>query len=271
MYQFKVNKLTEHVTQILDPTEVSSFLITGEREALLVDTGVGIYGLKAQVDALTQLPVTVVLTHGHGDHTGGAGEFESVYLHPADTRLLIEHGIDMRRDYAKAMLKADAGLTEADFVPDRKNPMLELKDGQVFDLGGIHVEFISVSGHTKGSCTVLIQEERSMIYGDALNCNTLVMDANSAGISTYLESLKRLQTREGEYDVVYYSHGSVEGPKSCLEDNIELCEKILAGTDEKIPCEFMGQKAMRAAAMGEDFARLDGKFGNIMYTELTRV
>jgi hypothetical protein len=55
-----------------------------------------------------------------------------------------------------------------------------------------------------------------------------------------------------------------------LEDNIELCDRILAGTDDAIPTEFIGMPALRAAAITPFFARLDGKYGNIVYTEEVR-
>lgn len=270
MFEFKENKLSDHITQIMDPTGVSTFLIQGEKEALLVDTAVGIRGLKEKVQELNTLPLTVVLTHGHGDHAGAACEFEKVYLSSVDLPLLKQHDIGMRMDYARMAMGPDAGLTENDFLPNPEQPFLELKDGQIFDLGGIHVEIIHLPGHTRGCCMVLVKEERAILFGDACNSNTLVMDAASAPISEYLENLFNLKKRENEFETVYYSHGPAIGPKTCLDDNIELCQRILAGTDDAVPCEFMGRKAFRAARLKNEFQRADGRFGNIVYTDLTR-
>ncbi|QHQ61566.1 MBL fold metallo-hydrolase [Anaerocolumna sedimenticola] len=49
---------------------VRSFLIEGDKEALLIDTGVGGGNLKEYVEQITKLPVTVIFTHGDGDHVG---------------------------------------------------------------------------------------------------------------------------------------------------------------------------------------------------------
>ncbi len=271
MWNFASKDLTERVTWITDPTGVSAFLVKGEQRAVLLDTCVGFVGLKAKVDSLTSLPLSVILTHGHGDHAGGAGEFEKVYIHPADKELTGIHGLSMRMGYAGGMLGAGTTLSEEDFVLVRTAAFEELSGGLVFDLGGISLEIIHVPGHTKGSCCVLIREERMILYGDACNANTLVMDGNSTDISTYKKSLEYLKTFDERYDTVLYSHGPAIGPRNSLDDNIELCGRILAGTDDAVPCEFLGRKAIRAAAIEEGgYARLDGKYGNIVYSEVTR-
>ena len=50
---------------------VRFFLITGTERALLLYTGFGGPDLPARIAEITDLPLTVVLTHGDGDHTGG--------------------------------------------------------------------------------------------------------------------------------------------------------------------------------------------------------
>ncbi len=47
------------------------FLFLGRDRALLVDTGAGPVDTAAFVQKLTKLPLTVVHTHGHGDHVAG--------------------------------------------------------------------------------------------------------------------------------------------------------------------------------------------------------
>lgn len=63
---------------------VQMFLIAGEKQAMLLDTGVGMGDLKAQVEKLTDKPVIVVNTHGHVDHAGGNFQFDEVWLHADD-------------------------------------------------------------------------------------------------------------------------------------------------------------------------------------------
>lgn len=270
MFEHKVTKLTRHITQITDPTGVFLFLVEGDKEAVLIDTGVGFVGLKEIVETSTKLPLSVILTHMHPDHAGGVEAFEKVYLHPADWKNAGEQTLSVRMDYSMGNMRG-AVLTPEDFIPappsDKK--YLPLSEGQVFDLGGISLEIIHVPGHTPGSCCVLFREERSILFGDACNVNTLLLWGTT--ISEYKKSLQRLQTFEDRFDTVYYSHGpAAAGPGRSLEDNLELCDRILAGTDDAVPAEFLGIKAYRAAEITPDFARLDGKYGNIVYTEDVR-
>ena len=270
MFEYTINKLSEHITQITDPTGVYLFLVEGDREAMLIDTGVGFAGLKETVNQLTKKPLSVILTHMHPDHAGGAAAFERVYLHPADKDMTAEMALEGRMGYSMGSMRGIV-LTPADFIPapGADKQYLPLADGQSFDLGGITLEIIHVPGHTPGSCCVLFKEERSILFGDACNANTLLMWGTT--ISQYKKSLQYLQTFKNRFDTVYYSHGPrPEGPGCSLEDNIELCDRILAGTDDAIPTEFIGMPALRAAAITPYFARLDGKYGNIVYTEEVR-
>jgi len=265
MFSFTVNKLSEKVTQIVDITGVSCFLVIGTKNALLIDTCVGLGNLSAAVSGITSLPVTVVLTHGHGDHTGNASQFEDVYLSPVDIPLLKEHNIYMRTEYANMILPENAKVKPDDLSKDLSKPTIPLEDGKVFDLGGVNVELIPVSGHTKGCMCALIKEEKAIILGDACNGNTLIFGEHSSTISEYLDVLKNLSERSGEFDTAYFSHGPAAGPIQCIEDNIELCNKILKGEDDAIEFSFLDLTLLRAANADEQFRRLDGKFGNIEY------
>lgn len=270
MFEHKITKLSQHITQITDPTGVYIFLVEGEKEAVLVDTGVGFAGLKETVEGLTKLPLSVILTHMHPDHAGGVEAFDKVYLHPADRGMTDEVKLEVRMGYSMGSMRG-AALTPDDFIPapSADKEYLPLSDGQIFDLGGITLEIIHVPGHTPGACCVLFREERSILFGDACNANTLLMWGTP--VSRYKKSLQYLQTFKDRFDTVYYSHGPApEGPGRALKDNIELCERILSGTDDAIPTEFMGMKAFRAAEITPYFARLDGKYGNIVYTEATK-
>ena len=52
--------------------DVCSFLILGKEKSLLLDTGTGMAPLRPLVDKLTDLPLTVLNSHDHFDHIGGA-------------------------------------------------------------------------------------------------------------------------------------------------------------------------------------------------------
>lgn len=68
------------------------------KASVLLDTGWGYGDLKAVVASITDLPVTVVLSHGHPDHVGGASQFEQAYLNSRDDSMIAsESEVGVRR------------------------------------------------------------------------------------------------------------------------------------------------------------------------------
>jgi glyoxylase-like metal-dependent hydrolase (beta-lactamase superfamily II) len=66
----KSRQLLEGLWSIDGPANDLMYLVTGTRRAMLVDTGMGLGDLAGMVRGLTDLPLTVVNTHGHPDHAG---------------------------------------------------------------------------------------------------------------------------------------------------------------------------------------------------------
>ena len=118
---------------------VRQFLIVGEEEALLIDTGVEESHVAEAVRQITSLPVRVVLTHGDHDHAGGLGAFGSCLVHPED----------------------------ADMLPPeiRWQP---LREGDTLECGGYRFEVLHIPGHTPGSQTVVVDTEKGkyLLVGD---------------------------------------------------------------------------------------------------------
>ena len=85
-------------------------------------------------------------------------------------------------------------------------------------------------------------------------------------IEMYQKSLKRLRSFADQYDRVLRNHGTCESPCSVLDDNIEVCEKILTGTDDAVPASFEDVKCICAMETDpKSRKRVDGKEGNILY------
>src|SRR5215831_5560577 len=79
---FEVYRIRPGVFAIYEPhqyEEVISYLIVGNRRALLFDTGMGIGDISRLAAQLTSLPVSVLNSHTHNDHVGDNWRFKSVY------------------------------------------------------------------------------------------------------------------------------------------------------------------------------------------------
>lgn len=260
---FASEKISPSTTKITDVTGVAMFLVEGSEKAVLIDTATGAGDLKAYVDTLTDKPLEVILTHGHCDHAGGAAPFDKVYLHPADWELVKHHAsMDTKVEYVGFSTPVKVDL--ADFAPERTAGYLPLTDGQIFDLGGVTLEVIHVQGHTQGMVCILNREERSILFGDACNPSVFLWDEESSCVEDYRDSLLAFKKQEDRYDTVYLSHGPTTIDKAVLDGVIEVCEEILADTNDWEPFEFLGH-ALRIAKKTENMLRTDGGLGNIVY------
>ena len=258
--EFSAVRLTRNTTRITDRLGVLMYLLEGEDRAVLIDSGFGVGDLAGFVKALSDKPLTVLLTHGHLDHAFGAAAFEDVRMSPLDAPVLRAH--QHLSDEVLQEARREGRLTAA--APDPQD-FAVLSDGEVFDLGGLHVRALAVPGHTPGSTAFLIAEERVLITGDAANQRTFLFHEEAASVSAYQESLARLRRdTAGLYDRVYVSHGSGDTSVDLLEDLDALCTRIREHSDDAVPFEFMGVRGLIARRVdgggggGDGADRVDG-------------
>ncbi|MBQ6400025.1 MAG: MBL fold metallo-hydrolase [Clostridia bacterium] len=255
----------------------SVFLVIGGERALLVDTGVGIGDLRWVVeDILGGAPYEVVATHSHGDHIGGAAWFDPIWIHPADSdwrRGSALPTLDFRREYA-ALIRSREGKEyaydpEKDIRPWPRDPVFRtLQDGRVFDLGGRRVSVIHCPGHTPGEIVLADDRTKTLLCGDACNCNWLLSQELGPDLKSRakaaLQALHRLTALEGSVyaaDRVINSHhdyrfaGQPLAPE-VLPDLVSCLESILSGSArlEKAPDPLSPDGAFRTIA----------RFGRVM-------
>jgi hydroxyacylglutathione hydrolase len=182
--------------------EVNLYLVEGGEKALLIDTGFGSADPAAFVGRLTRLPLTVLNTHGHGDHSGGNARFPAVYAHPDD--------FDAVRRIAPG--------------PD----LLPAREGDVFDLGGRKLEVIDAPGHTAGSIVLLDPAGRRLFAGDTNNEVVWMFLAECLPLEAYLRSLEKLEARSGEFGAVLPGHGGALD-RDFFREQLECTRNILGG------------------------------------------
>lgn len=274
--KFQIHPISDRIIRITDIACTHFYLVKGDREAALLDTGAGYGRLDECVRSLTNLPVKVFITHGHVDHAMGAGPFEDVWLSPLDKEVYEEHrAADLRVDYIRGSVMSgglpEAASVTADMLEEPK-PFEQfhlLHPGDTFDLGGISLEILEGAGHTPGCVTVLIPELRTLLLGDACNQFTYLFDTTCSTVANYREMLLRLKASvEGKYDHVLLCHGpDGHGTTNLIDSVLAVCDDILRGKTDDMPFQgFHGEPVCIAKAMDfTTFSRVDGGEGNVVY------
>ena len=91
MNYFITYQVNDHIYQLKDPMGVLTTLVIGKEKALLVDTAYGIGDLKEAITNITKLPLVVINSHGHMDHSCGNYQFDEVYIDKRDLELCKKH------------------------------------------------------------------------------------------------------------------------------------------------------------------------------------
>lgn len=264
---FKAEKVTEKITRIRTAFEVCAYYVQGDKSGALLDTGLGCGDLKNFVDELATTSYTVILSHGHCDHAGGSGQFEEVYLSPLDYELEKYHC--SREFRIKEIQAAPTPLPESwtpdQVLPQRSKGFKQLTEQNTFDLGGLTIELLLISGHTQGMMVFLIPEEEVAIFGDACGENTLICFPESTTIAEHYEALKKLKQWDGRYKRILRNHGSFESPIYLLENNLKVCRNILTKQDDHHPVEIHGVNGYAGKDRSKQRTEAD-KIGNIVYT-----
>lgn len=154
--------------------QVHSFLLLGEKRAMLIDTGLGIDHIKRITDQLTDLPIFVMTTHVHWDHIGSHDQFDDIYVHEAD-RDWLEHGtkglpieqirIDVGRDIT---VPTPAHFNPNTYRPFQGKPTRVVEDLELFDLGNRTIQVLHTPGHSPGHIALYDQTNGYLFTGDLL-------------------------------------------------------------------------------------------------------
>lgn len=129
------------------------------REAIVVDPGDDVSEIIAILDRHQLRVKTIVITHAHIDHIGGAEKLRAhtgapVYMHAADK--MLSDNLAVQAAWLGMEAPKDPGID----TPAR--------EGDVIRAGSIEAHVLHTPGHTPGSISLYMPLERKLIAGDTL-------------------------------------------------------------------------------------------------------
>ena len=229
---YRTREVEPGVWQLTDVLDDRAYLVVGERAAALVDTCAGYGNVADAVRSVTDQPLTVLLTHSHYDHVGGAYFLDEAYISAED---------DGEWDAEKALAEeaypqlVGAGTFREDvpFGPrDGALPCVRhVAEGDVFDLGGVTVEAHALPAHTPGSMGYLVRERRVLLSGDAVTPIMCLFFPRSLGVDAHRNTLMKMAALP--FDRLYTGHHDVAFSRDSLA-SFDACAAF-AQNDAGVP------------------------------------
>jgi hydroxyacylglutathione hydrolase len=128
-------------------------------EAIVIDPGDEVERIVSELEKRGLKVTSIVITHAHIDHVAGAHKLRvltgaPVYMNARDRELL--NALDWQARWL--------GVE----TPPRTEVDMEARDGTVLQLGNADFQILETPGHTQGSISLLIPQEKKLIAGDTL-------------------------------------------------------------------------------------------------------
>jgi len=233
---FEVYEPAPRVFAIYEPhqsEETIGYLIAGDRQALLFDTGMGISDVRKVTSELTKLPVVVLNSHTHDDHVGGNWQFDTVY--GMDTDFTRRNARGSRED-AQAEIAPGEICGELPKGFDRKTYATRpwkitayKHDGDRIDLGGRSLEIVATPGHTPDAISLLDREHGLLFTGDTYYPGPIWIYRPETDLVAYGASVRRLAALAPRIKMVLGAHNIPVAPPSVLPRLAAAFEAVRSG------------------------------------------
>ena len=202
---YDVKELAKGVYKINEFNLTTTFVIVGSQRAVTIDCGTGVGDYLSVVRKITDLPLTLLVTHAHG----GRGQFEKMCLSAEDEPIIRDVTLSSRKGYVNLMKFLGFKIRKAkylNYIKVEKEPQLEfLKQGDVIDLGGKTLTVYATPGHTKGSLSFLLNEDGILFTGDVINPQCLMFLKHATTLEEMRETYEKIREIQG-YDTIWASH-----------------------------------------------------------------
>ena len=219
---FSTKRIREDLYLITEPyyywyNRANLWLIKGQTQDVLIDTGLGVSSLRQYIASLIDKPLLAIASHIHFDHAGGMNEFERCAIHAAEAEAL------RRGDNYEALCTPEQGwvqdehfdrLPHAEFKAEQytlhgAEPTQVLQEGDVLDLGDRALEVLHLPGHSPGCIALYDLRAQELFSSDVIYDGELLDELHCSHIPTYIATYERLQKLSVE--TVYPGHYRIFG------------------------------------------------------------
>jgi len=196
--------LNDGVTWIFEPHikeyyRCNIWHVRGRTRDLLIDSGMGVVSLRAQIPLLSGRPILAVASHTHFDHIGTHHEFAERAVHPDEADILarptrantVADKYVANNDIFTQLPPGDWQPLRYDIPPAPATKLLP--EGSTVDTGDRSFEVFHLPGHSPGSIALYERASEILFAGDVIYDGPLAYDeSNAVEMRQYVSSIKRL-------------------------------------------------------------------------------
>ncbi len=241
-YQFK--EIMPGITMLYGfKEECCIYAIEGDEKVALIDNGMGTGDLRQALEKLAPGKEVIAFnTHCHFDHSAGNFQFPEIHMHPA-----------CYPDQDETESSPCPREVVYDDLPRYNTVRIPVKEGDVFDLGGVKLEVIETPGHTPGCICLLDRTHRVLFAGDLIGSNkhnVWMLDHlpwvkfSTVSLECYLRSLRKIESMGDLYDGFLGGHDAEVLGKEYLQELIRLTVSIIDGTAQPYHPDMPGPPGM---------------------------
>jgi glyoxylase-like metal-dependent hydrolase (beta-lactamase superfamily II) len=242
---FEVYRIRPGVFAIYEPhqfEEVISYLILGSNRALLFDTGMGIGKISDVTARLTKLPITVLNSHTHFDHTGGNPEFSDIF--DEDTPFTRTNEKGQSNVYSRDALAPERicghlppGVQPNSYSIRPFHVAHRVTDGEHIHLGNRELEVIFTPGHTPDSLSLLDRKHGLLFTGDTFYPGPIYLFTPETDFDAYTKSVARLAKLAPKLDLLLPAHNVPVAKPEFLDRLEKAVEQVRSGAAKPVVTE----------------------------------
>jgi glyoxylase-like metal-dependent hydrolase (beta-lactamase superfamily II) len=236
---FEIYKVAPNTLAIYEPhqsEETIAYLISGTKQAILFDTGMGIGNIHGLVTRLTSRPIVILNSHTHNDHIGGNWQFPFVFgMDTAFTR----NSTKGERENAQAEIgpgqicgDLPKGFDAKTYGTKPWHVSIAVHDGFKVNLGGRTVEIIATPGHTPDAICLLDRENGLLFTGDTYYPAPIWLYRPETDLDAYVASVKKIAALAPDLKLVLGAHNVPVAQPSVLPRLVAAIEAVRAGQSD---------------------------------------
>ena len=254
----------EKDTWVISGAGCDSYLLCGDDEAIMIDSGMSAANIREFAETLTERPVRrVINTHSHFDHTAGNGHFEEILCTKAASKS------------AKNTMGGDPNLYPLDYE------FTFVSDKQVVDIGKRPLEIIELNCHSPGDIVILDKSRGFLFCGDEIESRSSLLlpgysekpgqihAAPAGAVETFLNAMKKVKGYESSFEQLCPAHNGSPMDRCYVDWYIELAQMIIEGFQGSDCCESLSytRDMMHFPYPGAGYRRASHKGASLVYNE----